>query len=165
MNRDIDINCLAKLIYENPEIEEKTKKSEKIIYYDKLPNNVSDYHNKSFRGQNGLNGEDVACNYLQENGYIIEKRNFRCYVGEIDIVAVKNGVWHFVEVKTRSSLRYGNPREAVTYTKQKKIRRSAESYLKMREMLQNIPPLSFDVIEVILSYGKIKSVNHLEGCF
>ena len=155
-----DLNALAHAIYEG-NYEEKPKTVSK-----KTPkSNESDYHNESIRGKAALSGEDAACKFLQDKGFEIVKRNYRCYVGEIDIIASHNGTLHFVEVKTRSSELYGLPREAVTWTKQKKIRRSAESYLAMTKLINNMPPLSFDVIEVIRTAGQIKSVNHLIGCF
>ena len=155
-----DLNALAHAIYEG-NYEEKPK-----TVSNKTPKgNESDYHNDSIRGKAALSGEDAACKFLQDKGFEIVKRNYRCYVGEIDIIASHNGTLHFVEVKTRSSELYGLPREAVTWTKQKKIRRSAESYLAMTKLINNMPPLSFDVIEVIRTAGQIKSVNHLIGCF
>ncbi len=162
MYEDIDPNVLAQKIYDNPQLEE-------IINGNTATKNKfagkGSYHNSSERGKQGLSGEDAACDYLLAQGYKIEQRNYRCYIGEIDIIASRNGRLHFVEVKTRSSLLYGTPREAVTVTKQRKIRRCAESFLKMTGMLGKMPMLSFDVIEVIRSRGIIKSLNHLEHCF
>ncbi len=155
-----DLNALAHAIYEGG-YAEKTKTDAQS----KPKGNVSDYHNESIRGKAALSGEDAACRYLQDKGFEIVKRNYRCYVGEIDIIASHNGTLHFVEVKTRSSELYGLPREAVTWSKQKKIRRSAESYLVMTKLINNMPPLSFDVIEVIRTAGQVKSINHLGGCF
>lgn len=155
-----DINRLANEIY-NGEVREKkaTPKQSAPV------GNVSDYHNQSLRGESALSGEDGACAYLESQGYKILKRNYRCYSGEIDIIAAKGPTLSFIEVKTRSSTLYGLPREAVTYGKQKKIRRCAETYLAMTKRMNNMPPLSFDVIEVIRTGGKIKSINHLKGCF
>lgn len=155
-----DLNALARAIYEGNYVEKPKTVSNKTP-----KGNESDYHNKSIREKAALSGEDAACKFLQDKGFEIVKRNYRCYVGEIDIIASHNGTLHFVEVKTRSSELYGLPREAVTWTKQKKIRRSAESYLAMIKLINNMPPLSFDVIEVIRTAGQIKSVNHLIGCF
>lgn len=159
-----DINSLARTIYAHPEQEQVINKSKK-----ERPRvastEESSYHNSSSRGVAGLSGEDAAVAYLEQKGYKIERRNYRCYCGEIDIIASKGITLVFVEVKTRSNDLYGRPAEAVTYGKQQKIRRSAESYLNMTHRLQNMPPLSFDVIEVIRQRGEIKSINHLEHCF
>lgn len=160
MAKNENLNAIAHSIYEGA-CEEKLK----TVAQRKPKGNESDYHNESIRGKAALSGENAACQYLQEKGFEIVKRNYRCYVGEIDIIASHNGALHFVEVKTRSSELYGLPREAVTWTKQRKIRRCAESYLVMTKLINNMPPLSFDVIEVILTAGQVRSINHLIGCF
>lgn len=158
----VDINKLANEIYNGEVTDVSVKKQRKS---DAKTGNVSNYHNTSSRGEAGLSGEDAACQYLEQKGYQILRRNFRTYVGEIDIIASKGATLSFIEVKTRSSEQFGKPREAVTFGKQKKIRRSAETYLVMTKRINNIPDLSFDVIEVIRNRGQIKSINHLERCF
>lgn len=67
------------------------------------------------RSSLGKYGEDFACRYLQNKGYKILTRNFRCHrYGEIDIIVEKSGCISFIEVKTRASSRFGRPIEAVT---------------------------------------------------
>ncbi|MEA1909839.1 MAG: YraN family protein [Patescibacteria group bacterium] len=75
-------------------------------------------------------GEVLAAKYLRIKGFKITKTGFRTYVGEIDIVAEKNSNLYFVEVKTRSSLNFGRPSEAVNYRKQNKIKEVAKEYLQ-----------------------------------
>lgn len=107
----------------------------------------------------GVEGEDIAAKYLEDGGYKIICKNFRCKQGEIDIVAKKNGYIVFVEVKTRSSYKYGEAKEAVNRIKQKHIYDAAKYYLyknKMEECYTRI-----DVIEVYMIGGKI-SINHIE---
>ena len=88
----------------------------------------------------GLYGEDLACKYLQANGYTILERNFRCRrFGEIDIVASKAGVLSFIEVKTRCSSRYGKPVEAVTLAKQRHLDRVAQCSLQWAGLISAIP--------------------------
>ncbi len=77
----------------------------------------------------GKIGEDFAAAMLTEEGYRILARNFRCRLGEIDIIAEKDGEISFIEVKTRRSLRCGLPSEAVTGEKQLRMKRAAEYYL------------------------------------
>lgn len=156
------IEKLTQQIYNGEVTDVSVKKQRKS---DAKTGNVSNYHNTSSRGEAGLSGEDAACQYLEQKGYQILRRNFRTYVGEIDIIASKGPTLSFIEVKTRSSEQFGKPREAVTFGKQKKIRRSAETYLVMTKRINNMPDLSFDVIEVIRSRGQIRSINHLERCF
>ena len=74
-----------------------------------------------FRQEIGKWGEILACKYLEENNYRIVERNFLCRQGEIDIVAKdsKKKELVFIEVKTRSNFKYGNPAEAVNKSKQR----------------------------------------------
>jgi putative endonuclease len=74
-------------------------------------------------------GEDLAADFLAENGYQIVGRNFRTKFGEIDIIAKEDGVLVFAEVKKKSSARFGFPYEMVTTKKIEKIKRTAEAYI------------------------------------
>ena len=114
----------------------------------------------------GIYGEELACKYLQAKGYVILERNFRCRrFGEIDIVASKAGVLSFIEVKTRASLRYGMPAEAVTLAKQRKIYRVAQYYLQCEGLTSRIPMLSFDVVEIIVEGAAGVRLFHYPHCF
>lgn len=114
----------------------------------------------------GKYGEDLACRYLQGHGYSILARNFRCHrFGEIDIIACKQSVYSFIEVKTRVSTRFGRPAEAVTLAKQRKIYRCAEYYLQCAGLMSCIPVLSFDVVEIILEGTVVKELRHYPHCF
>ncbi len=96
----------------------------------------------------GREGEIVSANYLKNNGYRIICTNFKCMQGEIDIIAEKNEMIIFIEVKTRTSSKYGKPREAVDNRKQKHIYDAARYFLyktKKEEAFTRI-----DVIEVYL---------------
>ena len=113
----------------------------------------------------GQYGEDLACKYLQAQGYAILARNFRCRrYGEVDIVANKDGVLSFIEVKTRCSQRYGKPVEAVTLAKQRKIYRVAQYYLQCAGLMSRIPMLSFDVVEIIIEGAGVR-LFHYPHCF
>lgn len=112
----------------------------------------------------GSRGEDYAAKYLERQGYRIVQRNFRCRMGEIDIIASKNNILCFIEVKTRASMLYGRPVEAVTKAKQQKIYRCAEYYLQAQKISQ-MPVLSFDVIEIITESGRVKEFYHYPSCF
>lgn len=113
----------------------------------------------------GKFGEDFACEYLRQQGYEIVHRNFRCRIGEIDIIAIKQDVLSFIEVKTRSSTTYGTPAEAVNLAKQKKIYRCAELYMQSKDIISNMPVLSFDVIEIIREGAAVKKFHHYPHCF
>lgn len=77
----------------------------------------------------GKKGEEEAGKELERRGYRIVARNYRCRLGEIDIVAEKKDKLVFVEVKTKTSASFGLPQEMVTYRKQEKIKRVAQMYL------------------------------------
>ena len=113
----------------------------------------------------GQSGEELAFRYLVLNDYIILARNFRCRIGEIDLIAAKDGILSFFEVKTRLSTYAGTPSESVTFHKQQKIRRVAEYYLMLNGLLENMPVLSFDVIEIIIEEHRVKYFKHYEHCF
>ena len=95
--------------------------------------------------QDGDWGESLVAEYLAARGCRILEREWRCRVGEIDLIAEQNGTLLFVEVKLRTSLRYGAPREFVTAAKQKKLRAAALLYLSQRDA---DVPARFDVAEV-----------------
>lgn len=78
----------------------------------------------------GTTAEDIACDFLVEQGYKIVKRNFHFGKhGEVDVIAKEGETLCFIEVKARSSTEYGSPEEAITLKKMKSLRRVAEGYL------------------------------------
>jgi putative endonuclease len=106
---------------------------------------------KAYNKSIGSFGEDLAVNYITNLGYIILQKNFKCKIGEIDIVAKDSEYVVFIEVKTRYNSKYGLPCEAVTPYKQKKIYKTAQFYIMINKM--NSFNFRFDVIEVILDYN------------
>ena len=103
-------------------------------------------------------GEERACEYLRRRGWTIAARNVRRGPGEIDIVARKRGVIAFIEVKRRTSTRFGSPAEAVNPEKRKRIARAAAIYMQERGMEDS--KIRFDVIEIL--GGELR---HIEGAF
>jgi len=85
---------------------------------------------KGARKQLGQRGEDLAVAHLEELGYVVRERNWRCLAGEIDIVAEEGGCLAFVEVRTRRGREYGTPEESVTPAKQAKLMEVAQTYLQ-----------------------------------
>ena len=112
----------------------------------------------------GNMGEDFAANYLQKEGYTILERNYSTKYGEIDIIAQKDRIVAFVEVKSRAEDCLYAPREAVTFSKQKKICKAAMLY-NLKKGINGQP--RFDVFEII--YGKedleVKKYTHLKNAF
>lgn len=107
-------------------------------------------------------GEDAACKYLENNGYKILERNFRKGYGEIDIIAVKDKVLVFVEVKTRTSNKFGTPFEAITSFKLNKLLTGAKfyKYVLHPELPDN---LRIDAIGVLALNNEVVSIEHLEN--
>jgi putative endonuclease len=112
--------------------------------------------------QVGQWGEDAALAYLRGFGYSLLERNFRCRSGEVDLIMQDGREIVFVEVKTRRSLRYGAPQEAVGWSKQQKVRTLAQYYLQ-KNGLSDIDT-RFDVVAIMLSAGG-HSIEHLQGVF
>ncbi|HEY3381900.1 MAG TPA: YraN family protein [Vicinamibacterales bacterium] len=103
----------------------------------------------------GKSGEDLACRELERRGYAILARRYRTRFGEIDIVARDGPTIVFIEVKARTSDRYGDPAEAVTLHKQAKVTAMAEDYLARRGLFG--APCRFDVVGVIFAPdGKLR---------
>lgn len=98
----------------------------------------------------GHYGETFAASVLEEKGYRILTRNFRCKEGEIDLIAEKGQRLCFIEVKTRQSVRFGVAAESVTKEKQRRIRRSAAIYL--RQHPQGQKKLDFQVMEIYIHH-------------
>jgi len=93
----------------------------------------------------GEKGEELAVRFLKKQGYKIIKQNYKTRIGEIDIIAMDGNALVFIEVKTRESIEYGLPFEAVNSAKKRKIRNVALLYLKR---LKEIPPCRFDVVSI-----------------
>lgn len=94
----------------------------------------------------GRKGEDISVKFLKKQGYKIMERNYRCSLGEIDIVAKDKNILCFVEVKTRKTKEYGLPEEAIDGHKQKKLAKVALTYLKEKKIYKQ--DLRFDVVSV-----------------
>ena len=113
----------------------------------------------------GKLGEDYAAQTLEQNGWRIIRRNFRCRFGEMDIIAAKGEVLAFIEVKTRGANPLYRPYEAVDWRKQQKLIRTAQSYL-MDYDGELFP--RFDVIEIELQAGDgfaVARYQHIENAF
>ena len=93
-------------------------------------------------------GEDRVARWYRRQGFRILDRNWRCGRGELDVIAQKGSVVVVCEVKTRSSLAYGFPAEAVGRDKQRRIRRLAAQWLSEQERRGHMQ-VRFDVAEVV----------------
>lgn len=107
-------------------------------------------------------GEDAASTYLQRKGYKILERNFRKGYGEIDIISIYKNVLVFVEVKTRSSDRFGTPFESISKKKLQKVVSGAKyyKYILHPEFPDDI---RIDAVGVTVSKGNVISIEHIEN--
>ena len=107
----------------------------------------------------GNKGEALAEAFLKDNGYKILDRNYKLKFGEIDLIAEKDNIISFVEVKYRSTNMFGLGREAVNYKKQTTIKKVAELYLLNKKLTEK--DISFDVIEL----KSDDEIEHIKNCF
>lgn len=96
--------------------------------------------------QIGAVAEEYACKYLRKQGLKLVARNFRCKLGEIDLIMQDNNELVFVEVRCRKNNNFGTSAESVTYSKQKKLLRAAEYYLSQLHDANKL--CRFDVIAI-----------------
>ncbi len=101
---------------------------------------------KLTRRQLGQRGEEVAERALIKQGYQIVARNYRTPQGEVDIIARQGKDLVFIEVKTRQSLSFGEPQEAVSPHKQARLKKVASYYLMQKGLLD--APVRFDVVAI-----------------
>ncbi|GAA1000079.1 YraN family protein [Subtercola frigoramans] len=111
----------------------------------------------------GRRGEALAAAYLEQQGYSILDRNWRCEIGELDLVAEKHGVTVFVEVKTRSGLRYGHPFEAITLGKLARLRRLSRAWCEAAPQARR--QIRIDAIGVVAPLNGAATIEHIEGIF
>jgi putative endonuclease len=107
---------------------------------------------KDSRRQLGDTGEDLAAAALKKQGYKILERNYITPLGEIDLIARHQGALVFIEVKTRKSLRFGEPQDAVFPAKQARMRRVADYYLKQKRLGE--VQVRFDVVGITMVADK-----------
>lgn len=117
----------------------------------------------------GDRGESIAADHLEAKGYTIMDANYRFERNEVDLVCFDpdarkgRGELVFVEVKTRSSLAFGMPEEAVDEKKQSRIIRVAKAYLYERNLEGS--PSRFDVVAIVLNQDETPQVTHYTDAF
>lgn len=107
----------------------------------------------------GRRGEKLAVSFLKKQGYHVIETNYTTHYGEADIIAVYEDILCFIEVKSRTSDKFGRPCEAVDYKKQDKYRRIAEYYIYANHVAET--NIRFDVIEVYAD----DTINHIKDAF
>jgi len=109
----------------------------------------------------GRYGEDLAVLHMEQQGMTILARNWRCSLGELDVIAREGPKLVVCEVKTRSSERYGTPVEAVGPRKVRRLRRLALRWLDEQQV--HVAEIRFDVIGVLQPPAGPPSLQHIKG--
>ena len=109
----------------------------------------------------GKKGEELALRYLKDNGYKILETNWRFKHKEVDIIAREGNEICFIEVKTRSSDKWGSPEESVTVKKRKLLINAARAYVENMDCMCEV---RFDVIAVITD-GEQHTIKHIRQAF
>lgn len=109
----------------------------------------------------GRRGEEIACAHLIESGFRVVARNWRCPVGEIDIVAYDGAQLVIVEVKTRSSDAYGHPFEAITTAKLARLNRLGAAWVAAQESGRRL--FRIDVVGILCPTSGEPTVEHLRA--
>lgn len=112
----------------------------------------------------GSGTEFLAAQYLSERGYTIRRRNYAARGGEIDIIAEKDGVVAFVEVRFRQSTRFGTPAETVTLAKRRRITRTALNFMAENRASLEGRAFRFDVISMSMEDGRLV-FEHFRNAF
>lgn len=109
----------------------------------------------------GKQGEQLALEYLLNKGFDLLDKNFRYLKAEVDLIVKQNDLVILVEVKTRSSVYFGRPEEAVSLAKQKLMIEAADYYINSNNLSNEV---RFDVISIIINH-KGFSIHHIEDAF
>ena len=110
----------------------------------------------------GRLGENIAREYLEEKGYRILDQNWMYGRAEIDLIAFFAESMIFVEVKTRSSVDFGEPEEFVDYKKERQLEFASLAYIERQQYQGEI---RFDVIAIVFKNNKQFKINHIEDAF
>jgi putative endonuclease len=111
----------------------------------------------------GAYGENQACKYLKKKGYQILKKDFRCKIGQIDIIARDGDTLCFIEVKCRSSCSFGQPEEAITWKKKQRIKKIAEYYM-LRKRITNTD-IRYDAVSILEPDDDKKQISLIKNAF
>ena len=110
----------------------------------------------------GIYGEELAKTWLTNNGYEVLHRNWRYSHWEVDIIASKNKVLHFIEVKTRSSKAFGNPEESVSDAKINNLVNAADQFLHLFPAWKRV---QFDILSITVQCRKAAAFFFIEDVF
>lgn len=110
----------------------------------------------------GKRGETLAISFLKKNGYRIIESNFRCRYGEIDIIAQEGKTVAFIEVKTKTSNRFGSPTQAIDSRKQRQVSKTALAYISQKRLTNY--SARFDVVGINIK-GSNSEIELIKNAF
>lgn len=110
----------------------------------------------------GKEGEQIAKQHLEDNGYEVLDENWVYGKAEIDLIVYKDGIMIFVEVKARSSVAFGEPEDFVHEAKQKQMELAATEYI---DIMNHQNDIRFDIIAITFTKNKNYTLNHIEDAF
>ena len=110
----------------------------------------------------GRDGEKIAKQYLEDCGYEILDENWTHGKSEIDLIAYKNQIMVFVEVKARTSIAFGVPEDFVEKRKQKQMELAFLAYI---EIMNHQNDIRFDIIAITFTKNKEYKLNHIQDAF
>ncbi|GAA1822941.1 YraN family protein [Microlunatus capsulatus] len=120
---------------------------------------------QSARQALGVRGEELAVAELRRQGMEVVERNWRCRLGEIDVVATETVAGRttvvFCEVKCRSGLGFGDPLEAITWAKLRRLRTLAAEWMRVHEV--SAAAVRLDAVGVLLVRGRAPTVRHVRA--
>ncbi len=117
---------------------------------------------KTMRQLFGADAEEAAVRHLEKQGFRIRDRNFHSRQGELDVVAEKDDLLCFVEVRMRSNAIWGDPSQTVSFAKQRRVVQAALRYLQLHRLPDRM--IRFDVISIV-GRGDAAQVEHIPGAF
>lgn len=142
-----------------------TRSSDRLVFFCEVGDaKMMSENRKDNRIEKGKRGEAFAREYLEEHGLHILKQNWRCKLGELDLIGEQEDEIVFVEVRSRSSARFGTAEESVDQRKQQRLRLVAQMYLSATQQYHR--RVRFDVVTVQLHHdGTLARIDHLPGAF
>ncbi|WNH08518.1 YraN family protein [Thalassobellus suaedae] len=109
----------------------------------------------------GKKGEQLAVDFLLKNDYQIIERNYRFEKAEVDIIAKKNDILAVIEVKTRSTVDFGNPQDFVKPKQIQRLVKAVDDYVSVNDLDVEV---RFDIIAIVKAGGTF-NIEHLENAF
>ncbi|WP_025142096.1 YraN family protein [Pedobacter jeongneungensis] len=110
----------------------------------------------------GKEGESIAKKYLEDQGYEVLDENWTHGKAEVDLIVYKSGIMVFVEVKSRSSVAFGEPEDFVHKAKEVQMELAANAYI---DIMNHQNDIRFDIIAITFTTNKNYNLNHIEDAF